>query len=139
MITKTPDALTGTRYVIEGGAEKANEEVGAPTGTTFLVRNLFYNTPARQKFLKTPVTEANAVTSVVEQLALSHPGISFKYMVNSQVKLHTSGNRNLKELVYNIYGRDIAPGADRDSLGKPADDDRRLYRKTGDLEGKPEF
>lgn len=108
MITKTPDALTGTRYVIEGGAEKANEEVGAPTGTTFLVRNLFYNTPARQKFLKTPVTEANAVTSVVEQLALSHPGISFKYMVNSQVKLHTSGNRNLKELVYNIYGRDIA-------------------------------
>ncbi len=108
MITKTPDALTGTRYVIEGGAEKANEEVGAPTGTTFLVRNIFYNTPARQKFLKTPVTEANAVTSVVEQLALSHPGISFKYMVNSQVKLHTSGNRNLKELVYNIYGRDIA-------------------------------
>lgn len=108
MITKTPDALTGTRYVIEGGVEKANEEVGAPTGTTFLVRNLFYNTPARQKFLKTPVTEANAVTSVVEQLALSHPGISFKYMVNSQVKLHTSGNRNLKELVYNIYGRDIA-------------------------------
>lgn len=108
MITKTPDALTGTRYVIEGGAEKANEEVGAPTGTTFLIRNLFYNTPARQKFLKTPVTEANAVTSVVEQLALSHPGISFKYMVNSQVKLHTSGNRNLKELVYNIYGRDIA-------------------------------
>lgn len=108
MITKTPDALTGTRYVIEGGAEKANEEVGAPTGTTFLVRNLFYNTPARQKFLKTPVTEANAVTSVVEQLALSHPGISFKYMVNSQVKLHTSGNQNLKELVYNIYGRDIA-------------------------------
>ena len=82
--------------MIEGGAEKANEEVGAPTGTTFLVRNLFYNTPARQKFLKTPVTEANAVTSVVEQLALSHPGISFKYMVNSQVKLHTSGKRNLK-------------------------------------------
>ena len=79
MITKTPDALTGTRYVIEGGAEKANEEVGAPTGTTFLVRNLFYNTPARQKFLKTPVTEANAVTSVVEQLALSHPGISFEF------------------------------------------------------------
>ena len=93
---------------MRGGAEKANEEVGAPTGTTFLVRNIFYNTPARQKFLKTPVTEANAVTSVVEQLALSHPGISFKYMVNSQVKLHTSGNRNLKELVYNIYGRDIA-------------------------------
>ena len=75
MITKTPDALTGTRYVIEGGAEKANEEVGAPTGTTFLVRNLFYNTPARQKFLKTPVTEANAVTSVVEQLAPHIPSI----------------------------------------------------------------
>ncbi|MGN0315513.1 MAG: DNA mismatch repair endonuclease MutL [Fusicatenibacter sp.] len=108
MITKTPDSLTGTRYVIEGGIEKNMEEVGAPNGTTFLVRNLFYNTPARQKFLRTAMTEANAVTQVVEQLALSHPGISFKYMVNTQTKLHTSGNRNLKELVYHIYGRDIA-------------------------------
>ncbi|MDY2938555.1 MAG: DNA mismatch repair endonuclease MutL, partial [Fusicatenibacter sp.] len=100
MITKTSESLTGTRYVIEGGIEKTMEEVGAPNGTTFLVRNLFYNTPARQKFLRTAVTEANAVTQVVEQLALSHPGISFKYMVNAQTKLHTSGNRNLKELVY---------------------------------------
>ncbi|MDD7739420.1 MAG: DNA mismatch repair endonuclease MutL, partial [Fusicatenibacter sp.] len=108
MITKTSESLTGTRYVIEGGIEKAMEEVGAPNGTTFLVRNLFYNTPARQKFLRTAVTEANAVTQVVEQLALSHPGISFKYMVNAQTKLHTSGNRNLKELVYHIFGREVA-------------------------------
>ena len=100
---------------------------------------IFFTTRRSSEILKNAGYGANAVTSVVEQLALSHPGISFKYMVNSQVKLHTSGNRNLKELVYNIYGRDIARGADRDSLGKPADDDRRLYRKTGDLEGKPEF
>lgn len=108
MITKVPDMLQGTRYLIEGGREILCEEVGAPSGTTFLVRNLFYNTPARRKFLRTAVSEANAVGNVVEQLALSHPEVSFKYMVNSQTKLHTSGNGNLKELVYNIYGREIA-------------------------------
>ena len=108
MITKVPDDIIGTRYLIEGGMEKEKEEVGAPTGTTILVRNLFYNTPARKKFLRTAVTEANAVTQVMEQLALSHPDVSFHYMVNSQPKLHTSGNGNRKELVYAIYGRDMA-------------------------------
>lgn len=108
MITKMPDMLQGVRYMIEGGKEMLFEEVGAPSGTTFLVRNLFFNTPVRRKFLKTAVTESNAVGTVVEQLALSHPEVSFKYMVNGQTKLHTSGNRNLRELVYNIYGREIA-------------------------------
>lgn len=108
MITKTQDELTGTRYVIEGGIEKTLEEVGAPPGTTFLVRNLFFNTPARAKFLKTPTTEGNQITGIVEQMALSHPEVSFKYMQNGQTKLHTSGNGRIPELVYHIYGREIA-------------------------------
>ncbi len=107
VITKTPEALTGVRYVIEGGREKALEEVGAPNGTTMLVRNLFFNTPARGKFLKTAMTEAGYVSGYMEQLALSHQDISFKYMVNGQTKLHTSGNSNLKDVIYGIYGRDI--------------------------------
>lgn len=107
VITKTPEALTGIRYIIEGGQEKALEEIGAPNGTTMLVRNLFYNTPARGKFLKTAMTEAGYVSSYIEQLALSHQNISFKYMVNGQTRLHTSGNANLKDVIYGIYGRDI--------------------------------
>lgn len=107
VITKTPEALTGVHYVIEGGREKALEEVGAPNGTTMLVRNLFFNTPARGKFLKTAMTEAGYVSGYMEQLALSHQDISFKYMVNGQTKLHTSGNSNLKDVIYGIYGRDI--------------------------------
>lgn len=107
VITKTPEALTGVRYIIEGGQEKALEEIGAPNGTTMLVRNLFYNTPARGKFLKTAMTEAGYVSSYIEQLALSHQNISFKYMVNGQTRLHTSGNTNLKDVIYGIYGRDI--------------------------------
>lgn len=107
VITKTPEALTGVRYVIEGGREKTLEEVGAPNGTTMLVRNLFFNTPARGKFLKTAMTEAGYVSGYMEQLALSHQDISFKYMVNGQTKLHTSGNSNLKDVIYGIYGRDI--------------------------------
>lgn len=108
LITKTSEDLTGVRYVIEGGEEKSYEEIGAPNGTTFLIRNLFYNTPARAKFLKTAMTEGNAISTCVEQMALSNPEISFKYMQNGQTKLHTSGNQNLKELVYHIYGRDIS-------------------------------
>lgn len=108
LITKTAEDLTGIRYVIEGGEEKSYEEIGAPNGTTFLIRNLFFNTPARAKFLKTPMTEGNAISTCVEQMALSNPQISFKYMQNGQTKLHTSGNQNLKELVYHIYGRDIS-------------------------------
>ncbi|MDY3085331.1 MAG: DNA mismatch repair endonuclease MutL [Blautia sp.] len=108
LITKTPSALSGVRYVIEGGAEQSMEEMGAPEGTTFLVRNLFYNTPARSKFLKSDAAEGNYISSLMEQLALSHPGISFKYIQNKQVKLHTSGNYNVKDVIYNVYGRDIA-------------------------------
>lgn len=107
LISKPHDQLVGVRYVIEGGAEKGLEEIGAPDGTTFLVRNLFYNTPARAKFLKTPTTEAGYISSFIEQLALSHPHISFKYMQNGQTKLHTSGNDNLKEVIYQIYGREL--------------------------------
>ncbi len=108
LITKTASGISGVRYLIEGGKEKTIEEIGAPEGTTFLVRNLFYNTPARRKFLKTPPTEAGYISDLMEHMALSHPEVSFKFIVNNQVKLHTSGNSNLKEIIYHIYGRDIA-------------------------------
>ena len=107
VITKTPEDMIGVRYVIEGGREKSLEEIGAPNGTTMLVRNLFFNTPARAKFLKTAMTEAGYVSAYMEQLALSHQDISFKYMVNGQMRLHSSGNSNLKDVIYGIYGRDI--------------------------------
>lgn len=107
LITKTSAQLTGTRYVIEGGEERSIEDVGAPNGTTFLIKNLFYNTPARRKFLKTPQTEAGYISDLMERLALSNPDVSFKFINNGQVKLHTSGNGNLKDIIYHIYGRDI--------------------------------
>ena len=107
LITKTDSQLTGTRYQIEGGQEKSLEEIGAPEGTTFLVRNLFYNTPARRKFLKTPQTEGAHVADLVEKIALSHPEISIRLIHNNQNKLHTSGNHNLKDIIYTIYGREI--------------------------------
>ena len=107
MITKTPFAMTGNRYVIEGGVEKSLEEIGAPDGTTILVRNLFYNVPARKKFLKTAATEGGYISSLMEQMALSHPDISVKYMVNGQLKLHTTGNNQMKDVIYQIYGRDV--------------------------------
>ena len=108
LISKTKESLTGSRYVIEGGTEKALEEIGAPEGTTILVRNLFFNVPARAKFLKTATTEANYITSHMEQLALSHPSVSFKYIVNGQIRFQTTGRGELKEIIYQIYGRDIA-------------------------------
>ena len=108
LITKTPSDISGSRYVIEGGQEIALEELGAPEGTTFLVRNLFYNTPARSKFLKSDMTEANYIHTLMEQLALSHPEISFKYIQNKQVKLHTSGNYSVRDVIYSVYGREIA-------------------------------
>ena len=108
LISKTPSAISGNRYVIEGGMEHSLEELGAPEGTTFLVRNLFYNTPARSKFLKSDSTEANYIHTLMEQLALSHPEISFKYIQNKQVKLHTSGNYSVRDVIYSVYGRDIA-------------------------------
>lgn len=106
-ITKTPDALTGIRYTIEGGKEKECEEIGAPQGTTFIVRDLFYNVPARAKFLKSPQAEGSQCASWIEELALSHPEVSFKFIMNGQNRLYTSGNGDLKEIVYQIYGRDL--------------------------------
>ena len=108
LITKTKGELTGVRYVIEGGEEKALEEVGVPDGTTFIVRNLFFNTPARRKFLKSAVTEAGYISDIVERIALSHPEVSVRFIVNGQNKLHTSGNGNLKDVIYGVFGRDIA-------------------------------
>ncbi len=107
LITKTLPDLTGTRYVIEGSKEISMEEIGAPEGTTFIVRNLFYNTPARRKFLKTPQTEGSYIHTLVERLALSHPEISFQLIINNQPKLHTSGNSNPKDVIYQVYGREI--------------------------------
>ena len=107
LITKTPDALIGNRYCIEGGKETAMESIGAPCGTTFLVRNIFYNTPARRKFLKSNMTEAGYISDVVERIALSNPGVSIRFIQNGQNKLYTSGNHKLKDLIYTIYGRDI--------------------------------
>ena len=107
LITKTAGELTGARYVIEGSVEKEREEIGAPDGTTFLVRNLFYNTPARRKFLKTAQTEAGYIHTMVERLALSRPDISFKFMANNQMKLHTSGNSSVKDVIFQIYGREM--------------------------------
>lgn len=108
LITKTKDEVTGTRYRIEGGAEKAIEDTGAPDGTTFLVHQIFYNTPARRKFLKTPMTEASHVSELMTRLALSHPEVSIQFINNGQEKLHTSGNGKLKDIIYHVFGRDIA-------------------------------
>ena len=109
LITKTAGELTGVRYVIEGGEEKTPEpeEIGAPEGTNFKVRNVFYNTPVRRKFLKSPQTEAGYINDLMERLALSHPEVSFKFINNNQNRLHTSGNSNLKDIIYGIYGREI--------------------------------
>ena len=108
LITKTADRLNGYRYRIEGGKEIGMEEIGAPDGTTFLMRNLFYNTPARRKFLKTPQTEGAYIADLMERMALSRPDVSFRFKQQDQEKLHTSGNHNVKDLIYQIYGRDAA-------------------------------
>lgn len=108
VVTKTPDSVTGNRILLEGVKEISFEEVGAPDGTTFLVRNLFFNTPARRKFLKQPATEGGYIADLMEHLALSRPDISFKFVLGGQVRFHTSGNGDLKEVIYRIYGRDAA-------------------------------
>ena len=108
LITKTEEEELGTRYVIEGGKEVSIEETGAPNGTTFLVRQLFYNVPARRKFLKTPMTEAGHVQDLLMHLALSHPEVAFIFLNNGQEKLRTSGSGKLKDVIYNVYGRDVA-------------------------------
>lgn len=107
MITKVKSEDVGYRYQIDGGERKELETVGCPDGTTIIVRNLFYNTPARLKFLKSHQTEAGYIGGVIERLALSHPEISFRFIAQGQTKLHTSGNANLKDTIYQIYGRDI--------------------------------
>lgn len=130
LITKTSDSLTGVRYQIEGSKEIAFEEIGAPDGTTFIVKDLFYNTPARKKFLKSAQTEGSYIADMVEKLALSHPDISFKFIQNNQTKLHTSGNGNIKDLIYHVFGRDIS------SSVLAVDLENDLFSVTGYI-GKP--
>ena len=108
LITKTREDLVGIRYSISGGEEVCFEEIGAPDGTSLIVRNLFFNTPARKKFLKTPQTEASYIGDVMEHLALDNPTISFHYINNRDDKFNTSGNGDLKEIIYRIYGRDVS-------------------------------
>ena len=108
LITKESDELTAVRYVIEGGREKLYEEIGAPDGTTIVVRDIFYNTPARAKFLKTAMTEAAHVGAYVEQLALSNPAIGFEFIVNGVSRISTTGSGNLKDSIYHIYGRELS-------------------------------
>ncbi|NCC00655.1 MAG: DNA mismatch repair endonuclease MutL [Clostridia bacterium] len=108
LLTKTAHAMTGCRYRIDGGIEKTMEDIGCPDGTTFIVRQLFYNTPARRKFLKTNTTEAGYISDLMARLAMSHPEISFKFINNRQNRLHTSGNGRLKDIIYHIYGREIS-------------------------------
>jgi DNA mismatch repair protein MutL len=108
IVTKTKDSMTGTRYCLEGALETDMEEVGAPDGTTFIVRNLFFNTPVRRKFLKTAMTEASYITDLLEHMALSRPEISFKYVINGQTKFYTNGDGDMKAIIYRIFGRDIA-------------------------------
>ncbi len=107
-ITKIAQALTGIRYEIHGSKEIASEEIGAPTGTTIIVRNLFYNVPARKKFLKTPMTEGSYITELITRLALSHPEVSFKYIINGSNKIATSGNGKLQDVIYHVYGKDVS-------------------------------
>ncbi len=130
LITKTPESLTGVRYQIEGSKEITLEEIGAPDGTTFLVKDLFYNTPARKKFLKSAQTEGSYIADMVEKLALSHPDISFKFIQNNQTKLHTSGNGNIKDLIYHVFGREIS------SAVLPVEMENELFSVNGYI-GKP--
>lgn len=132
MITKTKKELTGVKYSISGGVPEDMEEIGAPQGTTFLVHNLFYNTPARKKFLKQPQTEGGYVADLLEHIALSRPDISVKFVNNGQVKFHTSGSGDLKEVIYKIYGREMAEAV------VPFEASNDLYRVKGYL-GKPEL
>lgn len=107
LITKTNGDFTGSRYLIEGSKEVSLEEIGAPDGTTFIIRNLFYNTPARKKFLKSAQTEGTYIHELMQRMILSHPDVAFKFIMNNQVKLQSSGNGNIKDIIYHLYGRDI--------------------------------
>ena len=108
IITKTRDELTGVRYYMEGGVEVEFEEIGAPDGTSIIIRDIFYNTPARRKFLKTASTEGAHISELVEKMAMSNTDIAFKFISNNQVKLQTNGNGNLKDIIYQLYGKEIS-------------------------------
>ena len=108
LITKTKENELGSRCCIEGGVQKSLEEIGAPDGTTFIIRDLFYNTPARKKFLKSEMSEASAIHELMTHLAMSHPEVGFKVLIGGQMRIQTSGNGNLKDVIYHLYGRDVA-------------------------------
>ncbi|MBO4410871.1 MAG: DNA mismatch repair endonuclease MutL [Lachnospiraceae bacterium] len=108
VMTRTKDESSGSLFSIKGGRPGQIEEIGVPEGTTFLVHRLFYNTPARRNFLKTPVTEASYVGDLLEKIAFSHPEIAFKWTSEGKVRLNTPGNGNLKALVYAVFGRETA-------------------------------
>ena len=130
LITKVASALTGFRYVIEGAREDSLTEIGAPDGTTFIVRQLFYNTPARRKFLRAGVTEGNYIADIMERLALSHPQIAFRFISNGGQKMATAGKGSLSDAIYQIYGRSVA----KEIL--PIHCEREKYRLDGYI-GKP--
>ncbi len=131
LITKTTDTITGVRYAIEGGEELCFEDIGAPDGTTIIVRDLFYNTPARKKFLKSASTEGSHVAELIEKLSLSHPEISIRFINNNQTKFQTSGNNSLRDIIYNIYGKEIAASL------IPINEDGGLVKLSGYI-GRPE-
>ena len=108
LITKTRESMMGNRCCIEGGVQKTLEEIGAPDGTTFIIRNLFFNTPARKKFLRSEMSEGSAIHELMTHLALSHPEVAFKVLIGGQMRIQTSGNGSLKDVIYHIYGRDVA-------------------------------
>ena len=107
VISKPSAQLTGVRYVIEGGYEVSFEDVGAPVGTTMIVRDVFFNTPARRKFLKSVTTETAYITDLMEKFMLCNLDVSIRYIVNNQTRLQSSGNGDLKEVIYQIYGREV--------------------------------
>lgn len=108
LLTRTPDEEIGTRYEIAGGQELDFSDAGCPVGTTIVVADIFFNTPARMKFLKKDVTEANAVAGVVERIAVSHPEISFRFIRDGKQTLITSGNGDLKSTIYSVFGKEFA-------------------------------
>ncbi len=130
LITKTNGDFTGSRYLIEGSKEVSLEEIGAPDGTTFIIRNLFYNTPARKKFLKSAQTEGTYIHELMQRMILSHPDVAFKFIMNNQVKLQSSGNGNIKDIIYHLYGRDITKAL------LPIAHESKLFKVSGFI-GKP--
>ena len=132
MISALPGSLTGNRLIIRGGDEISFEEIGAPAGTTVIVRNLFYNTPARKKFLKTNSTEGSYVAELMEKIALSHPEVSFQYSMDNRSRFHTSGNGDLMEVIFRVFGRETAGSL----VPISAENDR--FKIAGFL-GKPEI